>query len=103
MQNEEYNFTFGKTKLKDGSVALVLTRMEKTPVAVSTVVLKGEEARQPLRLKICGDGGLYDFYYALPGGKWQVAARGVDATNLTTNKSGGFIGACIGLYATSNK
>ena len=103
LQNEEYNFTFGKTKLKDGSVALVLTRMEKTPVAVSTVILKGEEARQPLRLKISGDGGLYDFYYALPGGTWQVAARGVDATNLTTNKSGGFIGACIGLYATSNK
>ena len=66
-------------------------------------VTRHEEARQPLRLKISGDGGLYDFYYALPGGTWQVAARGVDATNLTTNKSGGFIGACIGLYATSNK
>lgn len=102
LQNESYNFTFGKTKLKDGSVAIVLTRTEKTPVAVSTVVLKNGEAQQPVRLKISGDGGLYDFYYALSDGNWHLMAKGVDATNLTTNRSGGFIGACIGLYATSN-
>lgn len=103
LQNEEYNFTFGKTMLADGSVAIVLTRTEKTPVAVSTVILKQDEAAKPLRLKISGDGGLYDFHYAIGDGEWQTAAVGVDASNLTTNKSGGFIGACIGLYATSDK
>ena len=103
LQNEEYNFTFGKTMLADGSVAIVLTRTEKTPVAVSTVILKQDEAAKPLRLKISGDGGLYDFHYAVADGEWQTAAVGVDASNLTTNKSGGFIGACIGLYATSDK
>lgn len=103
LQNEEYNFTFGKTKLNDGSVAVSLMRAEKTPVAVSTVILKQEDSQKPLRLKISGDGALYDFYYAIADGGWQLMAKGVDATNLTTNKSGGFIGACIGLYATSNK
>ena len=29
-------------------------------------------------------------------------ARGVDAINLSTNRSGGFNGACLGLYATSD-
>ena len=103
LQNEEYNFTFGKTMLADGSVAIVLTRTEKTSVAVSTVVLDKDEATKPLRLKISGNGGLYDFHYAVADGEWQTAAVGVDASNLTTNKSGGFIGACIGLYATSDK
>lgn len=103
LQNEDYHFTFGKTMLKNGSKAVVLTRKEKTPVDVSTVILTNEEADKPLRLKIKGDGGLYDFYYAVGDGQWQLAAKGVDATNLTTNKSGGFIGACIGLYATSKR
>ena len=56
---------------------------------------------QPVRLKIEGDGGFYDFYAAIGNGDWQLIVRGADASNLTTNKSGGFIGACIGLYATS--
>lgn len=34
--------------------------------------------------------------------RWQTLARGVDAVNLSTGKSGGFIGVCIGLYATCN-
>ena len=103
LQNEDYNFTFGKTMLKGGKIAVVLTRMEKTPVAVSTVVLNENDAKKPLKLKIEGDGGLYDFSYSVDGKTWCLMAKGVDATNLTTNKSGGFIGACIGLYATSNK
>ena len=32
--------------------------------------------------------------------QWQVLAQGVDALNLSTARSNGFIGACIGLYAT---
>ncbi len=103
LQNENYHFTFGKTLLPDGRTALVLTRTEKEPVNISTAVLSPSESTLPLQLKIEGDGGLYDFYYAVSDGQWQLMARGVDATNLTTNRSGGFIGACIGLYATKDK
>ena len=46
---------------------------------------------------------IMDFYYAEEGGSWQLLAKGVDASNLSTQKSGGFLGACIGLYASSNK
>ena len=34
--------------------------------------------------------------------KYFLLCRGVDAVNLSTHQSGGFIGACIGLYATNN-
>ncbi|MEE1458725.1 MAG: hypothetical protein U0K51_04530, partial [Segatella copri] len=50
-----------------------------------------------------GHDRYYDFYYAEEGGSWQLLAKGVDASNLSTQKSGGFLGACIGLYASSNK
>lgn len=103
LQNESYYFTLGKTRLKDGRTAVVLTRAEKTPVDISTAILSPGDITQPLRLKISGNGAYYDFYYAVAQGPWMLLAQGVDATNLTTNKSGGFIGACIGLYATSNK
>lgn len=100
LQNEEYNFVFGKT-IVGGRVALTLRRAEKTVVEVGTVFLTENEAARPLRLKVVGRGRYYDFLYATEGGDWNVVARGVDAVNLSTNRSGGFIGACIGLYATT--
>lgn len=100
LQNETYNFVFGKT-LVGGRPAIVLDRSEGTSVRVASVFLDAAGQAQPVRLKIAGNGRYYDFFYAVGGGGWQVLARGVDAVNLSTSRSGGFIGACIGLYATS--
>lgn len=100
LQNEEYNFTFGKTMI-DGSAAVVVTRSEKATMNIATLMISDKDAGKPVRLKIEGNGGLYDFYAAVGDGEWKLLVRGADASNLTTNKSGGFIGACIGLYATT--
>src|SRR5574344_196941 len=97
LQNENFKFTFGKT-LRDGKPVVVLTRAERTNALIASAAL---ESDAPLRLKIEGKGRYYDFYYAEGNGQWQTLARGVDAVNLSTHQSGGFIGACIGLYATS--
>ena len=102
LQNEEYNFVFGKTK-RGGRTAVVLTRAEKNNAVIGSAILDDADAQKPLRLKIHGDGRYYDFYYAVDGGAWQLLSRGVDAVNLSTHQSSGFIGACIGLYATSNE
>jgi alpha-N-arabinofuranosidase len=101
LQNEEYNFVFGKTII-GGKPSVVLMRAEKNNVIIGSAPLAGNDATSPLRLKIEGNGRYYDFYYAISDGSWQPLARGVDAINLSTGRSGGFIGACIGLYATSN-
>jgi alpha-N-arabinofuranosidase len=101
LQNEEYNFVFGKTLL-NGKVSIVLTRSEGTGSAViASARLTAEDAAQPVKLVINGDGRYYSFSYAI-GGKVIPLVSGVDAVNLSTHRSGGFIGACIGLYATSN-
>ena len=76
---------------------MTLTRAEKGKVLVGSAFLKGNA---PLQLKIEGDGRYYSFYYR-EGGDWRTIATGVDAVNLSTARSGGFIGACIGLYTTA--
>lgn len=103
LQNEEYNFVFGRT-MREGKSVVTLKRAERTNITVASATLDNSESQQPLRLKIEGNGRYYNFYYAAGDGAWKLLAQGVDAVNLSTHQSGGFIGACIGLYATlSNK
>ena len=102
LQNERYNFTFGKTKV-GGRTAIVLTRAEKDNVVVGSKFLCEKCAEKPLKLRIHGDGRYYDFSYSFDGQKWETIAQGVDAVNLSTHQSGDFIGACIELYATKKK
>lgn len=101
LQNERFNFVFGKT-LRDGQPVVTLTKSEKEQSVIASAPLSADKDNQPLRLKIEGHGRYYDFYYAEGNAAWQTLARGVDAVNLSTGKSGGFIGVCIGLYATCN-
>jgi alpha-N-arabinofuranosidase len=98
-QNEQYNFTFGKTEINN-RLAILLTRTEMKPVTIATVFIDAKDADMPVKLKIHGEGQYYDFYYSLGNGKWKVLARGVDASNLSTHESGGFVGTMIGLYAS---
>ncbi|MBQ9656443.1 MAG: glycoside hydrolase family 43 protein [Prevotella sp.] len=98
LQNEDYNFVLGKTVL-DGRPAIVLTRAERGKVVIASAFLTDADA--PVRLKVSGNGRYYTFCYATADGQWQTLATGVDAVNLSTSRSGGFIGACIGLYATT--
>lgn len=101
LQNEEHNFVFGKTMVGD-KVAIILKRAEKTTVNVGTTFIERTDDHKPIRLKIIGNGRYYSFLYAVGNSSWQILAQGVDAVNLSTHRSGGFVGACIGLYATAN-
>ena len=98
LQKEDFNFVLGKT-MKNNKLMITLTRAEKNNALIASAFIKPGT----LRLKVEGHNRYYDFYYAEQGGDWQLLAKGVDASNLSTQKSGGFLGACIGLYASSNK
>ena len=98
LQKEDHNFVLGKT-MKNGKLMITLTRAEKNNVTIASAPIKEGK----LKLKVEGHDRYYDFYYAEEGGSWQLLAKGVDASNLSTQKSGGFLGTCIGLYASSNK
>ena len=100
MQKEDHNFVFVKT-LRAGKAVLVLERAERGNAVIASTELTGVHAagNEPLRLKVVGNGRYYDFYYAEGNADYQLLAKGVDAVNLSTHQSGGFIGAVIGLYA----
>ena len=97
LQNEEYNLVFGITR-RDNQTVLTLSRSEKNQTSIASAPIATDT---PVRLRVEGHGRYYDFQYAEADGPWQMLARGVDAVCLSTARSGGFIGACIGLYSTS--
>jgi len=101
-QNEDFNFAFGKTLLR-GKPAIVLTRTEKETVVIGSIILSENEASQPIKLKVSGNGRYYSFACQTGSGEpWRTIAQGADAANLSTARAGGFTGAMLGLYATSN-
>ena len=110
LQNEQNNFALGKT-LRDGRPVVVLSRAESSPgggprpaskrIVIASATLSS--ADMPLRLRVEGHGRWYTFSYAEGyNDAWHTLATGVDAVNLSTHASGGFIGTVIGLYNTSN-
>lgn len=100
-QNEEFHFIFGKT-LINGVESLIVNRVEKGKETLGTVALSKEAAKKAIYLKIAGKGHNYDFMYSSDGKKWETLVTNADGSNLSTRKAGGFIGALIGLYATSS-
>lgn len=102
VQNDKCHFTFGKSLSPSGHPIILLTRADKgAPVTVATKPLS--DAAAPLRLRIDGQGRYYDFLYAEGTGDWQPLATHVDGVLLSTHYSGGFIGAMLGLYATTRR
>ena len=98
LQKEDHNIVFGKT-LVGGKTMITLTRSERFTMPIASAYI----GNGTLKLKVEAHDRYYDFFYAEGNGEWMILARGVDGSNLSTQKSGGFIGACIGLYASSDK
>jgi alpha-N-arabinofuranosidase len=52
-------------------------------------------------LKVTADGQNYNFYFST-NGLWHALAENVDGRILSTPVAGGFVGAYIAMYASSN-
>lgn len=92
LQGANANMIFG-TALRGGKPVLILRRTEKTSVTIASAPI----AEGTVKLKVIGDGRWYSFYYQQQSQDWKILATGVDASNLSTTKAGGFIGTLIGL------
>lgn len=97
MQNNNFHFRFVVTQGDEPIIQLIKR-------------IQGEEEilfQQPFRpgqffLKVVGHEQDYSFYAATEADKWQTIAKGVDGRILSTPVAGGFVGAYMGLYASSN-
>jgi xylan 1,4-beta-xylosidase len=68
-------------------------------ILIASTVIK---TKKELSLKIEANGNTYSFFYATQKNKWQLLKNNVDATFLSTEIAGGFVGCLYAMYATSN-
>lgn len=99
-QDETHNIVFGKTLL-GGKPALIVKRAEKETTMIASCFLPDNDSA--IHLKAEANGRYYSFYYAIGDSHtWHPLVVGTDGSNISTARSGGFIGAMIGLYATKH-
>jgi xylan 1,4-beta-xylosidase len=100
-QNEKNYFVVGKT-IRNGKNAMILlgiTAGVAKELAVSEIPSGANEKELIIYLNV--KEGEASFYFGEKGKKRIALAEKVDVTSLSTKKAGGFVGAYIGLYATS--
>lgn len=109
LQNNEYHLRFVVTGGATPTVRLE-RRATSEPNPQLLPILTGTEtllAELPIEgerfyLKVEADGQAYSFYVATELEAWRPLAEGVDGRLLSTSYAGGFVGAYLGMYASSN-
>ncbi len=102
-QNEKNYLVAGKT-IRNGRPAMVLMgMMAGVEKELKVSEIPSMEAAKELIIYLKVKEGEASFYYGEKGRKRIVLAEGIDVTSLSTKKAGGFVGASVGMYATSSK
>ncbi len=98
LQNNDFHFRFVVTQEGGGAVIRLVKREKgKEEVLAARPIQAGR-----ICLKVSADGQSYNFYAATQAENWLPVAENVDGRILSTPVAGGFVGAVIGLYASSN-
>jgi xylan 1,4-beta-xylosidase len=95
-QSETHHYYFAVRRTADG-VQLFLERLNgKEPELVASAKLTNVKQ---LKLRLTGEDNVLSFSYAADSGDWQTLVADADATAITTQAAGGFVGALVGLHA----
>ena len=95
-QNETHHYFFGVRRAPTG-LEIFLERLNgQLPEIVATATIP-DTAR--LKLRLTGEDKVLAFAYATETGQWQTLVPDADATVLSTQAAGGFVGAILGLHA----
>lgn len=98
IQNDD-NFLTVALARRSGKLAVrVARRAGKDDPREGVTVAETPVAAGPLELRIRTKDGRYSFDMRA-GGEWTTLAADVDATHLSTEKAGGFVGTLIGPFA----
>ncbi|WP_088103688.1 glycoside hydrolase family 43 protein [Halalkalibacter urbisdiaboli] len=100
LQNNDYHFRMEITQNVEGKVIRLIRREG----GVETVVAEREITAntQRLYLKVEAFEQDYSYYFASKAEQWQTLVENVDGRILSSDVAGGFVGAYIGMYASSN-
>ncbi len=109
LQNNAFHFRYVITggaattvRLMKHSAAEPVSRLSPIPAGTEVVLAEFPIEGDHFYLKVEADGQAYSFYIATEPEAWQPVAEAVDGRILSTPVAGGFVGAYIGMYASSN-
>lgn len=96
-QSEQAHYFLGAVKTNNGYRVFLESAVQSLPAETKSLDLAEGDF---VDLKIVGDQASISFYFR-PAGKddWQAVAENLDATVLSTQKAGGFVGSYLGLHA----
>jgi alpha-N-arabinofuranosidase len=97
IQNNDFHFLFVVTQTTEPVIHLI-----KREQGVDAILAEQPVQTGPLTLKVEAHGQDYSFYVADQPGEWRAVAENVDGRILSTPVAGGFVGAFIAMYASSN-
>jgi xylan 1,4-beta-xylosidase len=97
IQNNDFHFRFVVTKADEPVIRLIKRAEGKEEVLAEKPFAAGQ-----FYLKVTAKGQAYSFYATTKLDAWEPIAEEVDGRILSTPVAGGFVGAVIGMYASSN-
>jgi xylan 1,4-beta-xylosidase len=96
-QNDQFHFRLVVTRTAQSIVRLI-----KRAAGMEEIVAEQPIAAGRCYLKVEAHEQAYSFYAASEPDQWQPIAEDVDGRILSTPVAGGFVGAVIAMYASSN-
>ena len=96
LQNKDFYYQFVITYETETVVRLIKRAHGNEETLVTQPVSSGHHL-----LKVSANGQNYNFYFSA-NGQWHPLAENIDGRILSTPIAGGFVGAYIGMYASSN-
>lgn len=98
LQSNEYNFSFIYSMVGNKKVIKLVKCSNGEEQVLKEVPIDASK----LYLKVEAHGQDYSFYYSKTTTNYQTLIENVDGRILSTDVAGGFVGAVMGLYASSN-
>jgi alpha-N-arabinofuranosidase len=97
VQNKDFHFLFVVTQTAQPVIRLI-RRAHGIEVILAEQILSAEK----IYLKVEAHEQAYNFFFAEEPNQWHILANDVDGRILSTPVAGGFVGAYIAMYASSN-
>ncbi len=98
LQSSKFNFRFEYVKTGES----YFVQLTKCTNGKEEVLARNAFSADTLYLTVTAHGQDYSFYYGSKSDEHLILAEQVDGRILSTDVAGGFVGACLGLYASSN-
>ncbi len=95
-QNETHHYYFAVRRTTGGLSAVVEKWNGSQAETLITALLPETKV---IELRLTGDDKILSFAYALKPGEWHIVVPAADATVITTQAAGGFVGALVGVHA----